>query len=209
MKLLFATTNPAKIAKFVPLLTELGYEVLTLKDLDIDIDIDETGKDAVENAVIKARGYYDIAKMPTISMDNILFLDGIPSEKQPGCFVRRVNGKVLTDDEMIEYYTSLVHEFGGKVKAQWIYGMAICTGDETFTYTWSKKHFYFMDSPSVKRNPGYPLDSISFIPEFDKYMLELTEDERREHKAHEKPSGVDEFLKSTLSNLNKEKIGSL
>ena len=46
------------------------------------------------------------------SMDDNLYLEGIPKEKQPGMYVRRVNGKRLTDEEMIEYYSKLAHDYG-------------------------------------------------------------------------------------------------
>lgn len=38
MKILFATTNPAKIKTYASRLTERGYEIVTLKDLKIDMD---------------------------------------------------------------------------------------------------------------------------------------------------------------------------
>ena len=37
MKVLFATTNPAKVKKYKKTLEEKGIELLTLKDLDINI----------------------------------------------------------------------------------------------------------------------------------------------------------------------------
>ena len=55
MKYLFATTNKAKIRYYVTKLRERGIEVITLEDLNMACDVDETGKDPVENAVIKAR----------------------------------------------------------------------------------------------------------------------------------------------------------
>ena len=45
-------------------------------------------------------------------MDDTLYLEGVPDELQPGLFLRRVNGKALNDEEMIEYYTSLVKKYG-------------------------------------------------------------------------------------------------
>ena len=41
-------------------------------------------------------------------MDDSLYLENVPEDEQPGLFVRRVDGKVLEDDEMIEHYISLV-----------------------------------------------------------------------------------------------------
>ena len=116
-KVLFATTNPAKIKKYAKELRKRNIEVITIKDLGINIPIDENGKDAIENAAIKAKAYYDATKITTIGMDNNLFIEEIPKEKQPGTHVRRVNGKTLTDDEMITYYTNLVKEYGGDRKS--------------------------------------------------------------------------------------------
>lgn len=80
MKVLFATTNPAKIEYYGKELERKGIKILTLKDLDVKIDVEENGKDAVENATIKAKAYYEIAKIPTISIDDSLFLEGVSKE---------------------------------------------------------------------------------------------------------------------------------
>jgi len=71
----------------------------------------------------------------------------------------------------------LVKKYGGRLTAKYIYGMVICNDNGSKELTWSRDHFYFIDKPSKKRNPGYPLDSISIIPEFDKYLVELSKEE--------------------------------
>ena len=182
MQVLFATTNPAKVKKYRDLLKEKGIELVTIKDLDFKLDIDENGKDAIENAYIKAKTYYDKTKIPTIGMDNNLFIEELPEEKQPGTHVRRINGKELNDDEMIKYYTNLVKENYGKLTAKWVYGMVICSDNGVNKFSWSKDHFYFVDKPCEKRNPGYPLDSITIVPEFNKYLAELTEEDKEVYK---------------------------
>ena len=103
MDVLFATTNPAKVRRFKLPLAEEGINLLSISDIKKKIDVKEDGKDALENAIIKARAYYNLTKLITIGMDDNLFIEGIPDDKQPGTFVRRVNGKELNDDEMIEY----------------------------------------------------------------------------------------------------------
>ena len=104
MKVLFATTNPAKIKKYADKLKEKDIEILTIKDLGINLKPEETGKNAIENAYIKAKAYYDKTKVVSIGMDNNLYIEGLPEEKQPGTHVRRINGKELNDEEMIEYH---------------------------------------------------------------------------------------------------------
>ena len=194
MKVLFATTNLAKIKKYKKALEENGIELITISDLDFKLNIEENGKNAIENAYIKAKAYYDKTHITTIATDNSLFIEELPQEKQPGVYVRRINGKRLTDEEMIEYYTNLVKEYGGKLTAKWVYGMVIYNENGKKEYTWSKDHFYFVDKPCEKRNPGYPLDSISIIPEFNKYMLELTEEEKKKLDNSKNDEGVINFL---------------
>lgn len=198
MKILFATTNPAKVRKYKAELEKRGIELLTLKDLDFELKIDENGKNAIENARIKSKTYYDATKIPTIGMDNNLFIEELSDEEQPGTHVRRINGKELNDDEMIEHYTNLVKNHGGKLTAKWVYGMVIYTNKGYHELSWNKDHFYFIDKPSTKINPGYPLDSISIIPEFNKYLVELNDEEKEQYKKNDNINDVIEFITHSI-----------
>ncbi len=198
MKVLFATTNPAKVGKYKEILKTKGIELITIKDLDFKLDIEESGKNAIENAYIKAKAYFDKTKMPTIGMDNNLFIEELPSDKQPGTHVRRINGKELNDEEMIEYYTNLVKEYGTKLTAKWVYGMVICSDKGIKEYSWSKDHFYFVDKPCQKRNPGYPLDSITIVPEYNKYLVELTDEDKKTYKKKDNINDVVEFITNNI-----------
>ena len=113
MKILFATGNPSKAKRFSKGLAEHGIEVISLKDIDIKVDVKEDGADRVENALIKARAYAQATGMPTIGMDDNLYLVGVPEDKQPGMFVRRIDGEhEATDEELIEHYINIVKEYG-------------------------------------------------------------------------------------------------
>lgn len=199
MKVLFATTNEAKIKKYKGELQKRGIELISIKDLAFQLTIEETGKNAIENAYIKAKSYYDATKMVTIGIDNCLYIEELPKEKQPGTHVRRVNGKSLSDDEMIEYYANLVKQNGGKLTAKWVYGMVIYNGKRAKEYTWSKDHFYFTDRVCEKRNPGYPLDSISIVPECSKYLVELTDEDKRKNEASTNNKEVIEFIVNAIN----------
>lgn len=198
MKVLFATTNQAKIEKYQKTLQEKGIELISIKDLDVKLKIEENGKDAIENAYIKAKAYYEVTNIPTIGMDNSLWIEELPTEKQPGTHVRRVKGKELTDEEMIEYYTTLVKENGGKLTAKWIFGMVIYNKNGATQYSWVKEHFYFVDKPCKKRKQGYPLDSISVMPDNNKYWLELT---REDKKKYQKKDNIDKVTEFIINNI--------
>lgn len=204
MKVLFATTNPAKVKKYQEPLKENGIELISIQDLDVSLEIEESGKNSVENAYIKAKAYYDATKLISIGMDVSLFIEELPPDKQIGTHIRRQNGKYLSDEEAIDYYIKLVKEYGGRLTAKWVYGMVIYGENGYKSYTWHYDHFYLIDKPCEKRNPGYPLDSISIIPKYQKYMLELGTEEKQDKD--NKQDKVMEFIINSIRDLTENKV---
>ena len=89
---------------------------------------------------------------------------------------------------MIEHYTKLVKKYGknGKINAKWVYGIAVIneSGKES-TYTWKKEGIYLVDKPCKKINQGYPLNSITKYTKNNKYLAEITEEEKEAMKQDE------------------------
>ena len=83
MKVLFATKNPAKIKFYKTELEKYGFEVLTISDLNVDIEVEETGKTGEQNAMIKATAYQKLSKIITIAVDDNLYFEGLGEEEQP------------------------------------------------------------------------------------------------------------------------------
>lgn len=198
-EVIFATTNPTKSKRFSEGLLENNIRVKSLNDIDLKLDVEENGNDAIENALLKARACYNLTNLASIGMDDTLYLENVPLEKQPGLFVRRINGRSLTDKEMLDYYISLVQEYGidGKLNCKWVYGIAVIDeyGNEN-TYTWNKEDIYMVDKASNIINPGYPLNSISKYRAIDKYIAELEEEEKKLIKVYE--DDVVEFIKNNI-----------
>ncbi len=180
-KILFATENESKAKRFEKGLLQNNIEIITINDIDKKVDVIENGKDAIENALIKARAYAGVSDFPVLAMDDNLYIDDIPEDKQPGMFVRRVNGRRLSDQEMIDYYSDLAHVYGnnGRLTCRWIYGIAIIYNGVEKTYTWSKEDFYIVDKPSDKIDVGYPLNSISINKKLNKYFTDITDTDKR------------------------------
>ncbi len=182
MKIVYGTTNPAKLDHMRQMLEGLDIELIGLNDLDIKVKpINESGNHPLENARIKALAYYKAIKMPVFSCDSGLYIEGIEVEEQPGVHVRRVNNKELNDEEMIKHYSNLADRLGGVAKAK--YKNAICLilddnllfehdGEEL-----ASSSFLLVSNPHPNRNLGFPLDSISVKLETGKYYMDLTEDE--------------------------------
>ena len=164
MKLLYATNNNSKVYNMRRRLENIPIEIITPKELGIKVNVIEDGKTAVENAIKKAQAYYEETKIPTIAGDSGLFIDGIPSDKQPGLFVRRVNGKVLSDDEMIEYYTKLIESIGGKTTGYYVTGLALITEQGLFTTEISEDKFILSSTIYNNNHRGNHPDVLTIDP---------------------------------------------
>ena len=198
MKILFASKNPAKIKYYAEELEKLDLEVLTLNDIDLELDIKEDGKSATENAIQKAKPYFEATNITTIGIDDTLYIEGLSDEEQPATHVRRINGKRLNDDEILKYYIDVVKNLGGKVEAKWVKGIAICSKEGTKTFEYSRSKFYFVEEKSSVMHEGYPLDSISIIPEFGKYLTELNPEERKIYKQNSSSKAILDFIKENI-----------
>lgn len=206
MKILFATTNKAKVKFYATRLKEKGLDLVTLSDMGITQEFEETGNTPLENAIIKATGYAAISKMPTIAIDDGLYLDTIPDELQPSVHVRRINGKRLTDNEMIEYYIGLVNQYGtnGELKGYFTKGIALVYGDHVQTFQKDAKRV-FTNKRSEVINEGYPLASIQILPTIHKFKSELTREEEASTMDIEHQSIFD-FLFQAMENLEQVHI---
>jgi len=193
-KILFATENPAKAKRFAKGLLENGIELVTLNDISTSLVVEENGKDAIENALIKAKAYYNETKMVTMAMDDNLYIDNIPANLQPQTFVRRINGKRLSDEEMIEHYSALAHNYGenGKLTARWVSGIAVVNNGIAKTYTICNEDFNISEIPTKKITPGYPLNSISIDIKLDKYFTDITEEDKG--LVDERENGIVDFI---------------
>ena len=171
MQVLIGTTNPAKLKFFQDALKGYDVDLITLADLGITDEPTEAGKDPGENAAIKAAFYGKYADY-VIGNDAGLYFDALPWDdpRQPGLHIRTPNGNRLDDEEMIAYYSALVHSLGGRVMAYYLDGFAVKTPDGVQSYLKSREHarlsaFWMVDTPVAARRPGWPLDSLSM--EFD------------------------------------------
>lgn len=92
-----------------------------------------------------------------------------------------------------------MREYGGKVKANWVKGIPIYDGKEMKTYTYHRSPFYFVDTASNIVQEGYPLDSISIIPEFNKYLSELTAEEKQQYKKRSNNHEIFDFILKNIT----------
>ncbi len=181
MKLLYGTTNPAKIDAMRSLTRPLGLVIDSPADMGLAVPpVDESGRDPLENAVLKARACYAAWGQPVFSCDSGLYFDGLADDEQPGVHVRRVNGRELTDGEMIAYYGELSARHGGRLIGR--YRNAICLIlDDGHTFSsmdesLSTEPFILASRPHPHVTPGFPLDSLSIDIATGRYYHDLPDE---------------------------------
>lgn len=165
-KILIGTTNPSKIKKYQDYLSDFDIEWYTLKDLGIETIPEETGLTPKENAEIKARYYGQFFDSVICNDSGLYFLDfPLDAPIQPGLYIRRVEGKELSDEEMIAYYSQLAHQHGGKILASYIQGVAVYEQGELSSFVEYDEFnryyaFYLNDHIVDTYTPGWPLDAL-------------------------------------------------
>ncbi len=99
-KLLVATGNPGKLREVASILEGAPFDVVSLKDLGIKMDVEETGETFAANAILKARAYGASAGMLTLADDSGLVVDAL--DGRPGVRSARYGGEGLTDEQRVE-----------------------------------------------------------------------------------------------------------
>lgn len=103
MKLLIATKNKGKFGEISEVLQGLPMEILSLEDLNISDDVEEHGQTHEENAILKAKYFFNKTGLPTLGEDSGIYVDAFPNEL--GVLTRRFRGMgYKTDEEWVKFF---------------------------------------------------------------------------------------------------------
>ena len=94
---MIATGNKGKLREYQQLLSELPLNIVSLEDVGISLEVEETGNTFSDNAWLKALTYSNLTGMLTLSDDSGLEVDALHG--QPGVHSARYGGEYLTSDE--------------------------------------------------------------------------------------------------------------
>ncbi len=205
MKILYGTTNQAKLNFMNRIVKPLGIELVGLYDFDQPIPkADETGSNPLENAIIKARIYYEAYKMPVFSCDSGLYFDGVEDALQPGTHIRRVNGKELSDEEMIVYYSNFAKQFNNQLLARYKNAISFIYDDQAIFNSMDAslmtEPFLIIDKPHSKRVKGFPLDALSVDCSTNRYYYDL---ENEAVYKSEIDQGLIDFFKTAIPTIER------
>jgi len=100
-RLLIATRNAGKMVEYAEMLAALDVNWLTLDDVGVTIDVEETGDTFLANAVLKAQAYAALTGLLTLADDSGLEVDAL--DGAPGIYTARYGGPGLTPTQRYEY----------------------------------------------------------------------------------------------------------
>ena len=101
-KVLFATENKSKAERFKKGLLENGIEIITINDLKDKVTIDEDGKNAIENALIKDGKEYTY----TWSKEDFYIVDKPTDKINPGYPLNTIS----INKKLNKYFTDITEE---------------------------------------------------------------------------------------------------
>jgi XTP/dITP diphosphohydrolase len=173
--LLVATTNLHKLEEYRAIFSDLPYRLLSLRDIWLDMDVEETGTTFAENAELKARSYAQASGLLTLADDSGLEIDALGGA--PGVYSARFAGKDTSYEErfslILERLKGLPTEQRG---ARFRCVIAIAEPSGATRLVEGVIEGVIADAPRGERGFGY--DPIFLVPEIGMTTAELTAEDK-------------------------------
>ena len=174
-RLLVATRNQGKLRELSDLLGSVPFELLSLSDVGIDVDVEETGQTFEDNAVLKAETYRDLSGMLTLADDSGLEVDALGGE--PGVCSARYAGPDATDADRIRLLLkNLESTPESSWTAQFTCVIAIASPDEETRLFPGSCRGKIVREPRGENGFGY--DPVFLFPDLGLTMAELAPEQK-------------------------------
>lgn len=166
-RILVATTNPGKVAEYQAILSDDGIQLLGLREVGVDFEVDESGQTFEENARLKARVYANESGLLTLADDSGLCVDALGGG--PGIFSARYGPDPASRIERLLVEMADVPD--DRRTARFVCVIALAEpGGGTHT-------FEGVCEGRIARRPrgtrGFGYDPVFYLPEYDLTMAEL------------------------------------
>ncbi len=171
-KLIVASNNEHKIKEIKQILKDFPFDILSLSEANIDVDVEETGTTFEENAFIKANEIYKLTeKCMVLSDDSGLMVDALGGE--PGVFSARYAGEHGNSKKNNE---KLISELKGKKlderKARFVCSLVLIIDESNIISVRGEVEGYIIEEAAGKDGFGY--DPLFFIPEYNMTFAEMS-----------------------------------
>ena len=175
-EIIVASTNEGKIKEIRAMLSEIGIDVKSIKDVfEEEIEIEENGQTFQENALIKAQTICEMIDKPTLADDSGLEVDAM--DGAPGIYSARFMGHDTSYDIKNQYIIDAVK--GKERGARFVCAMALCIPDEEPILI--EEYFDGEIYDHIEGENGFGYDPIFYVPELKKTSAQLSLEERNQY----------------------------
>ncbi|MCP4142254.1 MAG: RdgB/HAM1 family non-canonical purine NTP pyrophosphatase [Chloroflexi bacterium] len=195
LKLLLASQNQGKLREMQFILQGLPIQIISPAELDIQLDVEETGKTYAENAALKAKAFAKISGLIALGDDSGLEVDAL--DGAPGLYSARYAPIPNADDGdrrnfLLKNLAAHPRPWTARFRAT----IAIALPDGKIHFTDGICEGEII--PDERGSGGFGYDPIFYLPEKSCTMAELAEDEknRLSHRAKALEKAKDFLIKS-------------
>lgn len=173
-KIVFATKNQGKLKEIREILGK-KYQVVSMEEAGIDIDVEENGTTFEENAIKKAEAVMKICNEIVLADDSGLEVDYL--NKEPGIYSARYMGEdtpySVKNQAIIDKLSGVEDE---KRTARFVCAVA-CAIPGKYTLIVQKTMEGIIGHEPAGEN-GFGYDPIFYLPEYGKTSAQLTMEEK-------------------------------
>lgn len=171
--IILASNNKDKVKEVKEILK--GYDIISMKEAGIDVDIEENGTTFEENALIKARAIMKLTGRITMADDSGLEIDYL--NKAPGVYSARFMGHDTSYDIKNKALIQKLEGVKGSDRSgRFVCAIAVCFPDGREIV--KRGTMEGLIAEEIKGDNGFGYDPIVYLPEYGKTSGELAPEEK-------------------------------
>lgn len=176
-RIIFATGNEGKMKEIREILGDLDYEILSMKEAGVDVDIVEDGETFEENAIIKAKTVMKATGEIVLADDSGLEIDFL--NKEPGVQSARYMGEKTSYRIKNQILLDRLHGVPPILRsARFVCVVAAAFPDGRIETRRATIEGRIADKPVGENGFGY--DPIFYLPDRKKTTAEISSEEKNE-----------------------------
>ena len=159
--IILASNNKDKVKEVKEILK--GYDIISMKEAGIDVDIEENGTTFEENALIKARAIMKLTGQITMADDSGLEIDYL--NKAPGVYSARFMGHDTSYDIKNKALIQKLEGVKGSDRSgRFVCAIAVCFPDGSEIV--KRGTMEGLIAEEIKGDNGFGYDPIFYVPEY-------------------------------------------
>lgn len=174
-RLIFATKNKHKMIEIREILKDVPYEIVSMEDIGIDVDVIEDGSTFEENALKKAVEIMEMTQSLVLADDSGLEIDAL--NKEPGIYSARYLGVDTPYPVKNQLILDKLEQVKGTDRsARFVCVIAAAFPDGTTKTVRGTIEGVIHDK--IMGENGFGYDPIFFVPEYNKTTAEMEPEQK-------------------------------